>query len=104
MTSSPATSTTARLPVTGKPFVVRTVTGIVALVTGANIAGGLTVGFLVLALNSATPRGERILVLSVGGGYGLAAVIVGTMISILLHRRTLRWLACQPIRSDQTQT
>ncbi|MDP9117407.1 MAG: adenylate/guanylate cyclase domain-containing protein [Actinomycetota bacterium] len=93
MTAQALGTTSAGLPETGVPFVVRTVTGIVLLVNGANVVGGLTVGFLVLALNSSTPRGERVLALSIGGAYGLAALAVGTMISILVHRRTLRWLA-----------
>ncbi len=84
---------TSRRPDSGVPFVIRTITGLTLLITTANIVGGVVVAFLVLALNSGTPQGERMLVLAAATTYGLIALIVGTVIGVLLHRRTLRWLA-----------
>lgn len=77
----------------GLPLVWRTFGGIMALVMAANVAGGVVVGLLLVALNAnATPH-QRLVVGVVGGCYGVAAIACGALIGFLLQGRTLRWLA-----------
>jgi class 3 adenylate cyclase len=89
-------------PELGLPFAIRTALGLTSLVIGANIFGSAVVAFVLISLNTGTPRGERVVVLSVGGTYALASIAGGTVIGIVLHSRTLHWLARgdRPTRSE----
>jgi adenylate cyclase len=86
----------------GVPFAVRTAVSMTGLVVGANVAGGAVVAFIMLSLNTAAPHGERRVLVVVSAIYGVGALAVGTVIGILLHLRTLRWLArgSQPTREE----
>jgi adenylate cyclase len=77
----------------GLPLVWRTFGGITALVVGANIAGEIVVGLLLVALNANATHHQRVVVAIVGGGYGVAAVAFGAVMGFVLQGRTLRWVA-----------
>ena len=73
---------------------VRTFGGIAAWVTLANIAGGFVAGALLAVLNQHdTTQHQKIVVVTVGGIYGVAALVAGALAGFLMQRRTLRWLA-----------
>ena len=77
----------------GLPLVWRTFGGITGLVVAANVAGGVVVGLLLVALNADATRHQRIVVGIVGGAYGIAAIAFGAVMGFVLQGRTLRWLA-----------
>lgn len=77
----------------GLPLVWRTIRRITALVTLANLAGIVVVGLLLIALNADATDHQRLVVLIVGGTYGLLAVLAGTVIGIRKQLDTVRWLA-----------
>jgi class 3 adenylate cyclase len=91
--TSAAPAASQRLAEHGKPLAVRTALGLTSLVIGANLAGSAVVAFVLLSLNTGTPPGERMVVLVVGGAYAFTSIAGGTVIGVLLHRRTLLWLA-----------
>jgi adenylate cyclase len=74
------------------PWAKRTILGIGAVVIAANLVGGVVVTFLLAVLNAGAPRNDRMIVLTFASAYVAAALIAGTMIGALLHRRTLRWV------------
>ncbi|MGH8860288.1 MAG: HAMP domain-containing protein, partial [Jatrophihabitantaceae bacterium] len=77
----------------GLPLVWRTFGGITALVVAANVAGGIVVGLLLVALNSSATHHQRVVVALVGGIYGATAITFGAVMGFVLQGRTLRWLA-----------
>ena len=77
----------------GLPVVWRTVGGLTGLVVLANLAGGIVVGLLLVALNADATAHQRLVVGVVGAIYGVAAIIAGVVIGFILQGRTLRWLA-----------
>jgi adenylate cyclase len=81
--------------VPGLPLVLRTFGGITALVTFVNVAGGIVVGALLYALNASTrvSSDTRLLVLTIGAVYGVAAILGGALFAFILQGRTLRWVA-----------
>jgi adenylate cyclase len=78
--------------VPGLPLVLRTFGGITALVAAANVAGGVVVGLLLVALNADATSHQRTVVLGVGAGYGVVALAVGAVVGFAVQARTLRWL------------
>jgi adenylate cyclase len=73
---------------------IRTFGGIAGLVLLANIAGGLVAGALLGTLDKAdTTTHQKVVVVTVGGIYGVAALIIGAVAGFVLQGRTLRWLA-----------
>ena len=73
---------------------VRTFGGIAGLVLLANIAGGVVAGVLTATLNRHdTTRHQQVVILTVGGIYGLVALVAGAVAGFVLQGRTLRWLA-----------
>jgi len=94
--------------VPGLPLVLRTFGGITALVSLANVAGGIVIGILLYDLNSgkASQTGvtwhQKVVVLTVGGIYGAVAIATGTVFAFVLQGRTLRWVARgqQPTRAE----
>jgi class 3 adenylate cyclase len=91
---SPAGALTAKINVVSSaaPWAKRTVVGIGAVVIAANLVGGVVVTFLLASLNASAPRSDRMIVLYFALVYVVAALVAGTMIGALLHRRTLRWV------------
>jgi adenylate cyclase len=79
--------------VPGLPLVLRTFGGITALVSAANIAGGVVVGLLLVALNADATTHQRTVVLVIGASYGVLALAVGAGLGFFVQGRTLRWLA-----------
>ncbi len=77
----------------GLPMVWRTFGGITGLVVAANVAGGVVVGLLLIALNADASEHQRIVVGIVGGAYGISAIAFGAVMGFVLQGRTLRWLA-----------
>ncbi len=77
----------------GLPLVWRTFGGITSLVVLANVAGGVVVALLLVALNSSATHHQRVVVGLVGAIYGVSAIAVGAVIGFLLQGRTLKWLA-----------
>ncbi len=77
----------------GLPMVWRTFGGITSLVVLANVAGGVVVALLLVALNASATHHQRVVVGLVGAIYGVSAIAVGAVIGFLLQGRTLRWLA-----------
>ena len=73
-------------------FVVRTLAGVVITVTLANIFGGVVVWLLLASLNAGAPRHEQVVVYTFSAVYSVGAIIAGTGLGIVMHRRTLRWL------------
>jgi adenylate cyclase len=71
----------------------RTFAGIGGLVVLANVAGGVVAGALLAILNGDTTAHQRLVVITVGGIYGLVAMIAGASLGFVLQGRTLRWLA-----------
>jgi class 3 adenylate cyclase len=79
--------------VPGLPLVLRTFGGITALVAAANVAGGVVVGLLLVALNADATTHQRMVVGVVGAAYGLIALALGAVVGFVVQARTLRWLA-----------
>ena len=79
--------------VPGLPLVWRTFGGMTGLVMLANIAGGVVVGLLLVALNANATYHQRLVVGLVGAAYGVAAVAFGAVMGWVLQSRTLRWVA-----------
>ncbi|HEY8301882.1 MAG TPA: adenylate/guanylate cyclase domain-containing protein [Jatrophihabitans sp.] len=79
--------------VPGLPLVWRTFGGMTGLVMLANIAGGVVVGLLLIALNADASHHQRMVVGLVGAAYGLAAIAFGAVMGWVLQSRTLRWVA-----------
>ena len=82
-----------REQVPGLPLAWRTFGGMTGLVMLANIAGGLVVGLLLVALNANATHHQRLVVGTVGALYGVAAVAFGAVMGWVLQSRTLRWVA-----------
>jgi class 3 adenylate cyclase len=74
------------------PWAVRTVVGLVTVVLGANLVGGAVITFLLAALNTRAPQGQRVTVLTFSLVYVALALVAGTVLSVFVHRRTLAWL------------
>jgi len=72
---------------------VRTFGGIAGLVLLANVAGGFVAGALLYTLNRDTTHHQQLVVVTVGGIYGLAALGIGALAGFVLQGRTLKWLA-----------
>jgi adenylate cyclase len=77
----------------GLPLVRRTFAATTALVVLANLAGEVVVGLVLLALNADATTHQRIVVVVVGGCYGILAVCVGIALGVRNELTTLRWLA-----------
>lgn len=78
--------------VPGLPLAWRTFVGMTGLVVLANVAGGLVVGLLLIALNANATRHQRVVVGLVGGSYGIAAIAFGAVMGFVLQGRTLKWV------------
>jgi adenylate cyclase len=89
---APAILRVAKAAADAAPWAKRTVLGIGAVVIAANLVGGAVVTFLLAALNATAPREDRIIVFAFSSVYVVAALIAGTVLGAILHRRTLRWL------------
>jgi class 3 adenylate cyclase len=81
----------------GRQFVYRTFGRVAALVVGANVTGTIVVGLLLYALNAAATRHQKLLVLGIGGVYGVLAIIAGALVGFAQQRGTLRWLAHETV-------
>jgi adenylate cyclase len=71
---------------------VRTVIGVAAAVIGANLFGIAVVAALLIGLNANSPHGQQMVVVTISTTYAAAAIALGTVIGVTLHKRTLRWL------------
>jgi class 3 adenylate cyclase len=85
----------------GRRLVYRTFGRVAALVLGANIAGGIVVGLLLFALNGSATRHQKLVVLGVGGVYGVLAVVAGAAIGFVQQRGTLRWLVNETVPTEE---
>jgi adenylate cyclase len=74
------------------PWAVRTVIGVGTVVAAANLVGGAVITFLLAALNTRAPQGQRMTVLTFSLAYVATALVLGTMLGVFVHRRTLAWL------------
>jgi adenylate cyclase len=90
--AAPSLLRVAQVAHSAAPWAKRTILGVGAVVIAANLVGGVVVTFLLAALNTSAPHNDRMIVLSFAVIYVAAALVAGSVIGALLHRRTLRWL------------
>ncbi|HLY33379.1 MAG TPA: adenylate/guanylate cyclase domain-containing protein [Jatrophihabitantaceae bacterium] len=90
--AEPSIVRVARVAHDATPWAKRTVLGVGAVVIAANLVGGVVVTFLLASLNASAPRSERMIVLTFAIVYVIAALLAGSLLGAVLHRRTLRWL------------
>jgi adenylate cyclase len=74
------------------PFAVRTLAGVVTTVSLANVFGGIVTWLLLASLNAGTPTHEQVVIYTFAAMYSFGAIVAGTVLGIVMHRRTLRWL------------
>lgn len=74
------------------PFTVRTVIGMTGLAVGANVAGAVVVGLLIIAVNASATHHQVVVLVEVAALLVGVSAVVGTAAGAIVQRRTLRWL------------